>query len=56
MAADELLAKIQSWKNEDSHRGRLVRAFNSNYLNDVKLQTERMGMLLIHVERDAALA
>lgn len=53
MAAEEMLKIIMSWAGEDSHRGRLVRAFQSNMGNDARLQAERLAMLGIHAERQA---
>ncbi|MGW5034705.1 hypothetical protein ACWEQW_25975 [Streptomyces nigra] len=53
MAADEILRVIMSWADEDSHRGRLVRAFQANAGNDVMLQAKRLAMLGLHAERQA---
>ncbi len=53
MAAEEMLSVIMSWAGEDSHRGRLVRAFKSDMGNDPVLQAKRLAMLGIHAERQA---
>ncbi|MFF4464857.1 hypothetical protein ACFY13_35765 [Streptomyces mirabilis] len=53
MAADEMLKVIMSWASEDSHRGRLVRAFQSDMGHDPVLQAKRLAMLGIHAERQA---
>ncbi|WP_327162501.1 hypothetical protein [Streptomyces zaomyceticus] len=45
-----------SWASEDSHRGRLVRAFQSNLGNSAELQAQRVGMLSIYMEREAVAA
>jgi hypothetical protein len=55
MAADEMLKIIFSWSGENSHRGRLVRALQSNMGNDPVLQAKRLAMLGIHAERQAKL-
>jgi hypothetical protein len=53
MAADEMIKAIMSWRNEDSHRGRLVRAFQTDMGNDPVLQAKRLAMLGLHAERQA---
>jgi hypothetical protein len=53
MAADEMLKIIFSWADEDSHRGRLVRAFRANMGNDARLQAHRLSLLGIHAEKQA---
>ncbi|MFE2686935.1 hypothetical protein [Streptomyces mirabilis] len=53
MAADEMWQIIMSWAGEDSHRGRLVRAFQSNMGNDARLQAERLALLGVHAKRQA---
>jgi hypothetical protein len=53
MSAESFFSKIQSWAGEDSHRGRLVRAFNSNMGNDAGLQAHRMSLLSIYMENEA---
>ncbi|MFF3356646.1 hypothetical protein ACFYWN_29265 [Streptomyces sp. NPDC002917] len=51
MAADELLTIITAWTDENSHRGRLARAYQTNLGSDAVLQAKRIGMLGIYVER-----
>lgn len=53
MSADEMITTIMSWSTEDSHRGRLVRAFQSDMGHDPVLQAKRLAMLGIHAERQA---
>lgn len=53
MPADKFFTYIAGWESEDSHRGRLVRAFNGNMGNDAGLQAQRMGLLSIYMEREA---
>ena len=53
MSADDMMARIFSWAGEDSHRGRLVRAFRSNMGNDPRLQAKRLALLAIHAEKQA---
>ncbi|MGW0626954.1 hypothetical protein [Streptomyces sp. NPDC002758] len=53
MSADDLMARIMSWTSEDSHRGRLARAFKSNMGDSAELQAKRLGLLSIHMEREA---
>ncbi|MER5898892.1 hypothetical protein ABT150_01955 [Streptomyces mirabilis] len=53
MAAEEMLKIIMAWANEDSHRGRLVRAFRSNMGNDAQLQAKRLALLGLHAEKQA---
>lgn len=53
MAAEDFLKVIMSWASEDSHRGRLVRAFQSDMGHDPVLQAKRLAMLGIHAERQA---
>jgi hypothetical protein len=48
-----MLKAIMSWSSEDSHRGRLVRAFQSNKGNDASLQAHRLALLGIHAEKQA---
>jgi hypothetical protein len=53
MSADEFLTRILSWSSEDSHRGRLARAFKTNLGNSAELQAQRVGLLSVYVEREA---
>jgi hypothetical protein len=53
MAAEDFLKVIMSWASEDSHRGRLVRAFQSDMGHDPALQAQRLTMLGLHAERAA---
>ncbi|PKW08967.1 hypothetical protein SAMN05428944_3889 [Streptomyces sp. 1222.5] len=53
MAAEEMLKVIMSWASENSHRGRLVRAFQSDMGSDPVLQAKRLAMLGLHAERQA---
>lgn len=53
MTAENFMTTLQSWADEDTHRGRLVRAFNSNMGNDAGLQAHRMSLLSIYMERAA---
>ncbi|MCX4576576.1 hypothetical protein OHB41_26060 [Streptomyces sp. NBC_01571] len=53
MAAEEMLNVIMSWERENSHRGRLVRAFKSNLDNDPAKQAHRLALLGIHAEKQA---
>ncbi|WP_330247128.1 hypothetical protein OHA33_33100 [Streptomyces sp. NBC_00562] len=53
MAADEMITIIMSWADEQSHRGRLVRAFQSDMGHDPLLQDQRLAMLGIHAEKQA---
>ncbi|MFE4577334.1 hypothetical protein [Streptomyces chartreusis] len=53
MSADDMLKVIMSWQSEDSHRGRLARAFQTDMGHDPVLQAKRLAMLGIHAERQA---
>ncbi|MFB7311473.1 hypothetical protein [Streptomyces sp. NPDC056192] len=53
MAAEEMLKVIMSWERENSHRGRLARAFKSNQDNDAVAQAHRLALLGIHAEKQA---
>ncbi|MFD3834780.1 hypothetical protein ACFWWC_00755 [Streptomyces sp. NPDC058642] len=53
MSAEEMIKVIMSWSGEDSHRGRLVRAFQSDMGNDPALQAKRLAMLGLHAEKQA---
>jgi hypothetical protein len=53
MSVDKVFAHILSWVSEDSHRGRLARAFQSNMGNSPELQAKRIGLLSIYLEREA---
>ncbi|MFE9765074.1 hypothetical protein ACFYPC_11160 [Streptomyces sp. NPDC005808] len=53
MAAEDMLKIIMSWENENSHRGRLVRALQSNMGNNPVLQAKRLAMLGLHAEKQA---
>ncbi|MFI9720543.1 hypothetical protein ACIHFE_12930 [Streptomyces sp. NPDC052396] len=53
MPAEEMLKLVMSWAGEDSHRGRLVRAFQSNMGNDARLQADRLALLGVHAKRQA---
>ncbi|WP_217549594.1 hypothetical protein [Streptomyces sp. GbtcB6] len=53
MAAEEMIRVIMSWENENSHRGRLVRAFKSDMGNDPVQQAKRLAMLGLHAEKQA---
>ncbi|MFE4417689.1 hypothetical protein [Streptomyces sp. NPDC056817] len=53
MSADDVFTHILSWVSEDSHRGRLARAFQSNMGNSPELQAKRVGLLSIYLEREA---
>jgi hypothetical protein len=56
VSADNFWERMMSWASEDSHRGRLVRAFRSNMGNSAELQAQRVGMLSIYMEREATAA
>jgi hypothetical protein len=53
MSADKFWETIMSWADEDSHRGRLVRAFKANLGNSAELQAQRVGLLSLYMEREA---
>ncbi|WP_412077561.1 hypothetical protein ACLF6K_24180 [Streptomyces xanthophaeus] len=53
MSADEVFTHIMSWASENSHRGRLARAFKTNMGNSAELQAQRIGLLSIYMEREA---
>ncbi|MBT2440320.1 hypothetical protein J7E93_09400 [Streptomyces sp. ISL-36] len=53
MSADDVFTHIMSWASEDSHRGRLARAFKSNMGNSAELQAQRIGLLSIYMQREA---
>ncbi|MGW1533340.1 hypothetical protein [Streptomyces aureus] len=53
MSADKVFERILSWASEDSHRGRLARAFQSNLGDSPELQAKRIGLLSIYLEREA---
>ncbi|PBC82974.1 MULTISPECIES: hypothetical protein [unclassified Streptomyces] len=53
MSADKFWAQIMSWAEEESHRGRLVRAFRDNLGNNAELQAQRIGLLSVYMEREA---
>ncbi|WP_432098596.1 hypothetical protein [Streptomyces sp. WAC 04229] len=53
MSADEIFRHILSWASEDSHRGRLARAFQINMGDSPELQARRMGLLSVYMQREA---
>ncbi|WP_030832609.1 hypothetical protein OG350_09705 [Streptomyces achromogenes] len=53
MSADDIFKHILSWASEDTHRGRLARAFQTNMGNSPELQAKRVGLLSIYLEREA---
>lgn len=53
MSADDMLKIIMAWESENSHRGRLVRAFKADMGHDPVLQAKRLAMLGLHAERQA---
>ena len=53
MSAEKVLEHILSWASEDSHRGRLARAFRDNLGDSPELQAKRVGLLSIYLEREA---
>lgn len=53
MSADTVFDRIMSWASEDTHRGRLARAFQSNMGDSPELQAKRLGLLSIYLEREA---
>lgn len=52
MTATKVFEQILSWASEDSHRGRLARAFQTNMGNDPALQAQRMGLLSAYLARE----
>ncbi|MFE7954285.1 hypothetical protein [Streptomyces sp. NPDC057413] len=53
MSADKFWETVMSWADENSHRGRLVRAFRDNLGNSAELQAQRVGLLSLYMEREA---
>ncbi|GHJ27122.1 hypothetical protein TPA0910_15550 [Streptomyces hygroscopicus subsp. sporocinereus] len=53
MSAEDVFKHILSWVAEDSHRGQLARAFQSNMGDSPELQAKRVGLLSIYLEREA---
>ncbi|WP_328672942.1 hypothetical protein [Streptomyces sp. NBC_00328] len=53
MSADKVFERILSWVSEDTHRGRLARAFQGNLGDSPELQAKRIGLLSIYLEREA---
>lgn len=53
MSASKVFEFIMSWAAEDTHRGRLARAFQNNMGDDPQLQAQRMGLLSVYLEREA---
>ncbi|MGW2588403.1 hypothetical protein ACWCYZ_45450 [Streptomyces virginiae] len=51
MSADEVFT--HTWATEDSHRGRLARAFKSNMGDSAELQAQRIGLLSVYMKREA---
>ncbi|MES9808472.1 hypothetical protein [Streptomyces cinereoruber] len=56
MSAETFWETVLSWANEDSHRGRVVRAFQSNMGDSAELQAQRVGILCVYMEREAIAA
>ncbi|MCW2873727.1 hypothetical protein [Actinacidiphila oryziradicis] len=56
LSADTFWTRIDAWSGEDSHRGRLVRAFRANMGQRMELQARRMMVLVHYVEQDAGRA
>jgi hypothetical protein len=56
LSADHFWARVDAWATEDSHRGRLVRAFRSKMGGRMELQARRMMILVHYVEADAGRA
>lgn len=53
VSSEKVFEHILSWVSEDSHRGRLARAFQSNMGNSPEIQARRIGLLSIYLEREA---
>ncbi|UGY94048.1 hypothetical protein [Streptomyces gobiensis] len=53
MSAEDVLKYMLSWASEDSHRGRLARALQTNMGESAELQARRVGLLSIYVQREA---
>lgn len=53
MSAEDVFKQILSWVSEDSHRGRLARAFRDNSGDSAEHQAQRLGCLSIYLEREA---
>jgi hypothetical protein len=56
LSADSFWTRIDAWSAEDTHRGRLVRAFRSNMGERLELQARRMMILVHYVEAEAGRA
>jgi hypothetical protein len=53
MSADKVFTHILAWASEETHRGRLARAFRDDMGNSPELQAKRIGLLSIYLEREA---
>lgn len=56
LSADTFWERINGWSGEDSHRGRLVRAFRANMGSRLELQARRLMLLVHYVEQEAGRA